>query len=159
MEYSFAPLISTSSKILILGSLPGVKSLRENEYYAHPQNRFWRIMFTIYDTAYSVDYKSRCSLLLTHKIALWDVLKSADREGSSDSSIKNQTPNNIPELLACYPNICFIIFNGSFSLRSFKKYFGEPSLPFRLLLSTSPAVAGRDKERFEMWEKAVRTCV
>lgn len=157
MEYSFDPLISTSSEILILGSLPGVKSLREEEYYAHPQNRFWKIMFAIYDTAYSNDYKSKCSLLLAHRIALWDVLKCADRTGSSDSNIKNQVPNDIPGLLSNYPNIKFILFNGNFSLTCFKKYFGEPVLPYSLLLSTSPALAGRDKERFEMWKKAVST--
>ena len=111
----------------------------------------------IYDTAYSNDYKSKCSLLLAHRIALWDVLKCADRTGSSDSNIKNQVPNDIPGLLSNYPNIKFILFNGNFSLTCFKKYFGEPVLPYSLLLSTSPALAGRDKERFEMWKKAVST--
>lgn len=155
MEYSFSPLVDEKSRILILGSLPGLKSLELNQYYAHPQNRFWKIMFAIFDTPLSNDYSIRCSLLLSNHIALWDVLKCADRKGSSDGNIRNQIPNDIPLLLKEHPNISFIIYNGSCAFSNFKKYFGQPPLRYKHLLSTSPACAGRDHERFEMWERAL----
>lgn len=155
MEYSFAPLVNNRSKIIILGSLPGMRSLEAQEYYAHPQNRFWRIMFDIFGAPLSCDYAVKCALLLDNGVALWDVVKCAERKGSLDGNIRNETPNDIPKLLKIYPNIHFIIFNGTKACASYKKHFSEPTLPYARLLSTSPACAGRDAERLEAWRGAV----
>ena len=156
MEYSFPPLINAKSRILVLGSLPGVRSLELSQYYAHPQNSFWKIMFVIFGAPFSKDYGTRCSLLLENGLALWDVIKCADRDGSSDSRIKNKTPNDLPGLLTKYEHIRLIIYNGSCAITNYKKYFGEPTLPYRRLLSTSPACAGRDSEKFRMWEETIK---
>ena len=155
MEHSFPPLVDKDCRALILGSLPGVKSLEEQQYYAHPQNRFWRIMFSLLGEDFSTDYEKRKSLLLEHHIALWDVVKCADREGSLDGHIRNQIPNDIPGLLEEHPKIRLLLFNGAFAFNNYKKYFGTPTLPYKKLLSTSPACAGRDEQRLTMWREAL----
>ena len=156
MEFSFEPIIDKRSKVLILGSLPGVWSLREIEYYAIGQNSFWKILFSVFVMPYSSDYRTKIGLLAENRIALWDVIKSAERTGSSDSSIRTAIPNDVPGLLKGYPAISSIIFNGGFAFRSYRNYFGKPHLPHTTLLSTSPACAGRDREKTDMWERAVR---
>lgn len=155
MEYSFAPLINDNAKILILGSLPGVRSLEEQQYYAHPMNKFWRIMFDVYSRPFSYSYDVRCQLLLDHGAALWDVIKCADREGSLDGNIKNRTPNDIPGLLSRHQDISKILFNGGCAFTTYKKFWGLPRINHVRLLSTSPACAGRDSARFEMWRRAL----
>lgn len=156
MKKSFAPLIGVGSKILILGSLPGAKSLEMGQYYAYKYNHFWPIMFTLFGGKESALYNDKCILLLKNGVALWDVAKSAERAGSLDSQIKNLLPNDVPALLRSYPNIGFLIFNGGFSFSAYKKYFGAPSLLYAKVLSTSPACAGRFDEKLEMWREAVK---
>lgn len=88
---SFAPAINENSKILILGSMPGIKSLEEAHYYAHPQNRFWKVMSVLCNNdMVSMDYQTRIQTLLDNNFALWDVIKSCKREGSLDSAIENE---------------------------------------------------------------------
>lgn len=156
MEYSFEPITDQRSRLLILGSLPGVRSLMENEYYANSQNKFWKIIFSVLGRPFCTDYLSKVLLLHDNNIALWDVIKCADRSGSSDSNIKAAIPNDIPLLLKGHAEISFMIFNGRFAERSYRKFFGNPQLPFEVLLSTSPACAGREAEKFEIWERAIK---
>jgi hypoxanthine-DNA glycosylase len=156
MEHSFEPIIDRRSKLLILGSLPGAVSLKKNEYYANRLNRFWEILFSVMGRPFSTDYLSKVMFLRDNHIALWDVIKSAERTGSSDSNIKTAVANDIPKLLQDNPGISFLIFNGRFSFNSYKKFFGKPQMPFEVLLSTSPACAGRDKEKHDMWERALK---
>lgn len=156
MEHSFEPIIDCRSRLLILGSLPGVRSLMENEYYGNWQNKFWKIIFSVFGRPLCTDYISKVLFLHDHNIALWDVIKSADRSGSSDSNIKAAIANDIPKLLQDHPGISFIIFNGQFAFKSYRNFFGKPQMPFEVLLSTSPACAGRDKEKHDMWERAVK---
>lgn len=156
MKKSFAPLINEKSKILILGSLPGAKSLEMGQYYAYKYNHFWQIIFAIFKSGELTDYQDKCRLLLENRLALWDVTKSAERNGSLDSQIKNLKPNDIPSLLKDHPGIRYLIFNGGFSYTTYKKCFGEPILPHVKVLSTSPACAGRFQEKLEMWSKAVK---
>ena len=143
---SFAPAINENSKILILGSMPGIKSLEESQYYAHPQNRFWKVMSVLCNKdLVSMDYQARIQTLLDNNFALWDVIKSCSRIGSLDSAIENEKPNNIKYLLKKYPNIKTIYLNGNKSYSAFKKYFPE-LLPLCIKMpSTSPANA-----RFQM---------
>lgn len=153
---SFLPQINDDSKFLILGSMPGIKSLEMQQYYAHPQNRFWKIMGKICnrEDLYTLDYLEKIDVLLQNNIALWDVVKFCDRVGSLDSDIKNEIPNEIPKLLQKYPNIEKICLNGNKSYSSFKKYF-----PFLLqqyecfkMPSTSPANAKFSvDDLFEIW--------
>ena len=142
---SFKPSIDNNSKILILGSMPGVKSLEEQQYYAHPQNRFWKVLGSICNELqlYELDYDVKLKTLLKNNIALWDTIKTCKRDGSLDSDIQNETPNDIRKLLKTYPNIKTICLNGNKSYTEFKKYF-----PYLLekyncfkMPSTSPANA------------------
>jgi len=90
LKLSFPPIADSSCVCLILGSMPGEESLRRQQYYGHPRNAFWRI---INENLPNRSYEDRCSFLLAHGIALWDVLKSAHRQGSLDSAIRNEKPN------------------------------------------------------------------
>ena len=142
---SFKPSIDNNSKILVLGSMPGVKSLEEQQYYAHPQNRFWKIMGDICNKPklHEFDYETKLKTLLNHNIALWDTIKSCKRNGSLDSDIQNETPNDIRNLLKLYPNIKTICLNGNKSYSAFKKYFPDllEKCSCHKMPSTSPANA------------------
>ena len=142
---SFKPSIDNNSRILILGSMPGVKSLEKQQYYAHPQNRFWKVMSTICNEQQlpKFDYKTRLKILLNSNIALWDTIKSCKREGSLDSDIQNEKPNDIRKLLKTYPNIKTICLNGNKSYIAFKKYFPDLLEKYNChkMPSTSPANA------------------
>ena len=127
------------SRVLILGSMPSVKSLEENQYYAHPQNRFWRVMFLLAKEEYSADYEIKKQVLKKLKVALWDSIGLCEREGSMDAVIKNETPNDIRGLLKSYPSIEKIAANGGKSAATLKKFF--PEIKFTALPSTSPANA------------------
>ena len=119
---SFDPSIDNNSKILILGSTPGVKSLEEQQYYAHPQNRFWKVIASICNEPklHEFDYELKLKTLLKNNIALWDTIKTCKRDGSLDSDIQNETPNDIGKLLKTYPNIKTICLNGNKSYSAFK---------------------------------------
>jgi len=125
--------------------MPGIKSLEEQQYYAHPQNRFWKVMGAVCDEAklFEFDYQTKLKTLLKNNIALWDTIKSCKREGSLDSDIQNEIPNNIEKLLKKYPNIKAIYLNGNKSYSAFKKYFSKLSDKYNCikLPSTSPANA------------------
>ena len=142
---SFKPSVDNNSKILILGSMPGVKSLSEQQYYAHPQNRFWKVIGHICNSEklQELDYDLKLKTLLNNNIALWDTIKTCKREGSLDSDILNAVPNDIRGLLNKYPNIKTICLNGNKSYSAFKKYFPDLIEKYDCykMPSTSPANA------------------
>ena len=142
---SFKPSIDNNSKILILGSMPGIKSLEEQQYYAHPQNRFWKVMGAICgeNNLAEFDSDTKLMILLNKNIALWDTIKSCKRKGSLDSDIKNEQPNNIRKLLKNYPSIKIIYLNGNKSYSAFEKYFPDLIEKYSTykMPSTSPANA------------------
>lgn len=142
---SFKPQVNNKSRILILGSMPGIKSLEMQEYYAHPQNRFWKVMGFLCNSKelYNMEYENRIEILLNNNFALWDVIKSCEREGSLDSNIEKEIPNKIPALLKKYKNIKVICLNGNKSYSAFKKYFPELLTLYKCykMPSTSPANA------------------
>ena len=142
---SFKPSIDGNSKVLILGSMPGIKSLEEQQYYAHPQNRFWKVLGNIFNKPelYKYNYDLKLKTLLKNNIALWDTIKSCKREGSLDSDIQNEKPNDIRKLLKKYPNIKIICLNGNKSYSAFKKYFPDLLEKYTCykMPSTSPANA------------------
>ena len=137
---SFEPIVDSNTQVLILGSLPGKKSLELSQYYGHPRNRIWKILSHITGNKISSDYKDKIKFLQTIHVGLWDVAKSAFREGSLDSNIKKETPNDIEGLLSEYSSISVIGFNGKKSEKIFYKYFNEkPKIKYLYLPSTSPA--------------------
>ena len=120
---SFPPIIKKDSKILILGSIPGVKSLEMQQYYAHPQNKFWKIICEIFNEEFTTNYQQRIEILEKHHIALWDVIDTCERKGSLDSEIRNEEANKIEELLQNFPNIKAIFCNGQKSHKNLTKIY------------------------------------
>ncbi|MDR2235253.1 MAG: DNA-deoxyinosine glycosylase [Chryseobacterium sp.] len=151
---SFPPIIDEQSEILILGSIPGGKSLEKQQYYAHPQNKFWRIIFELVNEEFTEDYPRRIETIQKKHIALWDVIDSCERKGSLDSEIRNEEANQIAELLEEHPHIKAIFCNGGKSYKNLMKLLGENnSLPVFLLPSTSPAYTIPFEKKLEGWKK------
>ena len=150
------PIVSQQSKLLILGSMPGEASLKAGQYYAHPRNAFWHIMGELFGAGPSLPYQERVAILQSIGVALWDSLQACTRSGSLDVSIKEEVPNDFPALLAKYPNITHVFFNGSKAERSFLRH-NKPTLSedrhvFARLPSTSPAHAAMGLEaKVQAW--------
>jgi len=139
---SFLPIIDEGSRILILGSMPGVESLKLQQYYAHPRNQFWKIIYDLFDTQVSSIYAERTSFLKSKKLALWDVIENCYREGSLDSNIREEKVNDFSALFKAYPDLKMVMFNGGKAYDTYKKWLGfeRPSeIAFRKLTSSSPA--------------------
>ena len=150
---SFPPIISGTSKILILGSVPGIKSLEMQEYYAHPQNKFWRILFELFQEDFTTDYSQKLKFLAKNHIAVWDVIDSCERDGSLDTKIKNEVHNDVEQILMDYPNIKAIFCNGQKSFKNvLKKLSGNNKIPVFALPSTSPAYTIPLKRKVEEWK-------
>ncbi|WP_437918234.1 DNA-deoxyinosine glycosylase [Sphingobacterium sp. LRF_L2] len=151
---SFAPVIPLNSKILILGSLPGDRSIIENQYYAHPRNRFWNTLAALFEEPIPTDYKNKIDLLQRRKIAVWDVCAKAHRIGSMDTAIVEEIPNQINQLLLKEDHINAVCFNGQTAEKLYDKYFIRlPHLTYISLPSTSPANATFDQNRLiEKWK-------
>ncbi|KFF10936.1 DNA glycosylase [Chryseobacterium soli] len=151
---SFPPLIDEQSQIVILGSIPGVKSLEKQQYYAHPQNKFWKIIFELFNEKFTEDYAERINTLKRNYIAVWDVIDSCERRGSLDSEIRNEEANQIAELLENYPNVKAIFCNGGKSYKNLQKILGKNyKLPVMLLPSTSPLHTIPFEKKYEEWKK------
>ncbi|MFC1955806.1 DNA-deoxyinosine glycosylase [Chloroflexota bacterium] len=143
------PIIDHNARVLILGSMPSTESLRKSEYYANPRNQFWRIIFSLFDTALEASYTGKVSFLKERRIALWDVIKQCDREGSSDSNITRVSTNDLATLLETYPKIKHICFNGQKAVNIFRKNVklnASSQITLRVLPSSSPA----NTESFEV---------
>lgn len=139
--HTFEPVYDERSKILILGSLPSVKSREQGFYYGHPQNRFWRVLAAVLSCQVPETIGEKKKMLLVHRIALWDVIESCDIRGSSDSSIKNVVPADIGAVLE-KTQIGRIYANGRKSESLYNKYiFPKTKTEITVLPSTSPANA------------------
>ena len=141
--HTFPIFINKDSEILILGSFPSVKSRENMFYYAHPQNRFFKVLSVLFNEEYSLDLTKRKDMLIKHKIALYDVIEECDIEGSADNTICNIKVIDIKAILKEYPNIKVIATTGGKAASLFKKYLldkvGDRKVFF--LPSTSPANA------------------
>lgn len=151
----FPPIVSPRPHVLILGSMPGVKSLQEQQYYAHPQNSFWKIMGGLYNSAIDT-YEQRINLIKGNAIALWDVLKCCQRQGSLDAKIDPTTieVNDFAAFLKKHSAITRIFFNGATAEKEFiRRVLPNLSqnttarLSLKRLPSTSPAHAGLHVEK------------
>jgi len=159
---SFSPVENSECTVLVLGTMPGADSLREQQYYAHKHNAFWFIMGECFAAGFDVNYDERLKLLNQHKIALWDVLKQCKREGSLDSNIQQELPNDIALFVEQHKKLKRILFNGKKSEQLFKKYIVLPDsglheLELIGLPSTSPAMATLNKQqKLERWLPALK---
>jgi len=151
----FAPLARADARVLVLGSLPGRESLRRRQYYAQPQNAFWRIMGALFDAGPEHSYAERRARLLAARVAVWDVCAAAYRAGSLDSSIvaSSVVANDLGRFLARHPGIGLVCFNGAKAAALYRRHV-LPALPAPLrelrcvvLPSTSPAHAALRLER------------
>lgn len=137
---SFPPIVSRDARLLLLGSLPGDRSLAAQRYYAHPQNQFWRLMSgVIGQELAALDYEARLATLRAAHIGLWDVVASARREGSSDAAILDPVGNDLPGLIATLPHLRAVGFNGATAFRHGSKQLeGVQGVALIALPSSSP---------------------
>lgn len=138
----FDPVVDRNTRLLILGSLPGDKSLAAQQYYGNRQNKFWRLMSEVLGVELvALAYDARLRTLLEHGVGLWDVVAEAHRPGSLDSAIRNRDDNDLSTLLARYPAIEALAFNGGTAARLGIKKLGEHASAYRIvhLPSSSPA--------------------
>lgn len=156
--HSFAPVADASARILILGSMPGVESLRAGRYYAHPRNAFWRVMGELVGAGPDLPYAKRIMQLRRSRIALWDVLAACMREGSLDAAIDEESiiANDLPAFLAQHRHISHVFFNGATAERCFARHV-QPALEAGILQlqrlpSTSPAHAAMNfVQKLQAW--------
>ena len=151
-----APIADSQTRLLVLGSFPGVKSLQLQQYYAHPQNQFWRILGALWDQPLQqLDYAGRCQQALAHGLGIWDVYASCEREGSLDSAIRNATVSDFVGLAQRSPQLQAIAHNGSESWRH-QRHTRTLGLPVYRLPSTSPANASWSFERkLQAWREVL----
>ena len=142
--HNIPPLYDKNSKILILGSFPSVKSREAEFFYGHPQNRFWKVVSAILGCDCPKTVAEKREMLLSHNIAVWDVIKSCEITGSSDSSIKNVVPNDLSEIFKP-ADIKAVFTNGTASYNMYNKYIKSPEAI--KLPSTSPANAAYSLDR------------
>lgn len=150
--HEFAPVFDKNSRILILGTFPSVKSREQHFYYGHPQNRFWKVLAVLTENPVPASIEEKKRLLLSHGIAIWDVIASCDIIGSSDTSIRNVVPADIPGLLS-QSFITRIYGNGTKACRLYDNYIlSQTGIPIHKLPSTSPANAAFSLEKLiESW--------
>ena len=154
IEHPIEPVFDQNSRILILGSFPSVKSREVKFFYGHPKNRFWKVIAAVYGEKAPDSIEEKKSFLLRNHIAVWDVIKSCDIEGSADSSIKNVVPNDLNRILN-QAEIEHIFLNGKKAEQLYKKYMEkETNRKAECLPSTSPANAAWSFERLvEEWKR------
>lgn len=155
--HSFPSLCNPEATVLLLGTMPGVQSLAMNQYYGHPQNNFWKLVATVFEEEIPTDYNQKKEMLQRNKIAVWDVLQACERQGSLDSAIMKEVPNDFTQFLNEHPNIKLIAFNGQKAASFFKKHVKlTKEYALITLPSTSPANAGKSFEKkLEEW-KSIR---
>ena len=154
--HTIAPVYDAASRVLILGSFPSVKSREAQFFYAHPQNRFWKVLAAVLDRPCPADVEEKKRMLHGAHIALWDTIASCELSGSSDSSIRNVRANDLTEILQT-AQICAVFCNGATSYRLYRKYLEAQSGREAVCLpSTSPANAGWSVERLIGAWQAVR---
>jgi hypoxanthine-DNA glycosylase len=160
----FVPVIDEGARVLILGSLPGQRSLREQQYYAHPRNAFWRIMAEMLGFDVGAPYAERCNILKNKGIALWDVLAASRRRGSLDAAIdvSSARANDFSGLLERHQEIKLICFNGQKSRQLFArlvslKVASAQDIKLVTLPSSSPAYAAMHfEDKLTHWKIIVQ---
>ena len=158
--YCLKPLINSKSAILILGTLPGPESDKRKEYYADHGNKFWAFIYSIFQTPMDYKYDQRCDFLLKHRIALWDVLESAERVGASDNTITNEIPNDLNKFIIEHPQIKRFLLHGTKAYNNFKQYnkhlyYTFPNIRVPSTSSTPGKYVKPLNERKKIWKVAL----
>jgi len=157
-KFSFPPIVDENSKVLILGTMPGERSLAQSQYYANPQNQFWKILSFVTGYNFSISYDEKKELLLKNKIAIWDVLMHCEREGSLDVNISDEVPNDFKKFLSDYPSVDCVFFNGGKASKLFDKYdLAISGKVYKILPSTSSANTSMTfNEKATIWKDEIR---
>lgn len=153
---SFPPVMAPGCRVLVLGSMPGVASLNAGQYYAHPRNAFWPILYALWDAGTpDAAYPKRLDFALSHRVAIWDVAHTCRRQGSSDASITGATPNDFARLFGACPHIRAIFFNGRLAQSLFGRLAAEfgHGRALALLPSTSPAYTLAFGHKLDAWRR------
>ena len=152
---SFEPVLAPDARVMIVGSMPSVKSLADAQYYAHPRNAFWPILFDIWGVVPHNDYERKKAMLREHGVALWDAAACCEREGSLDSSMRGVVYNDFSRVYAVCPRIGVVLCNGgtAFSLFMRSGFAGERRV--LRMPSTSPAYTMPYEEKRRIWKAAL----
>lgn len=143
IKKSFDPISTIATQVLILGSLPGDKSLELQQYYGHPRNRFWKVLSAIHQCELPTTYEEKKAMLLSLNLGVWDVAFTASRKGSLDTAIKEEVPNDLDQFIDQHKELKLIAFNGKKAEALYDKYFKRrEGIQYVSLPSTSPANAG-----------------
>ena len=153
LKRSFGAIVAADTRVLLLGSLPGEKSLERRQYYAHPQNQFWRLVGAVLDVELvSLAYPERLDMLLAKRVGLWDVVASARRRGSGDGAIRDAAPNLLGELVASLPELRAVGFNGGKAHAIGQRQLGQlDGVALLALPSSSPAYTIPFAQKLTAW--------
>ena len=157
MLHSFTPLVAPGARVLILGNMPGVRSLQDQQYYAHPRNAFWPITAELYGFDAAAPYPERVAALTGAGVAVWDVLRSCRRVGSLDAAVEpdSMTANDFGAFFADHPTIARICFNGAAAEKNYRRLVALPHPPGLRLPSTSPAHTAAYPAKLAAWREAL----
>jgi len=158
VKTAFPPIVNANCRVILLGTMPGDRSLSLQQYYGHAGNHFWKLIYALFDQPVAQNYEERKNFLLSHEIALWDVLESCTCEGSLDSNIKNEVVNDFPAFYRQYPSIQHVFFDSKkaeqFYLRHVKK---SDDKVYHLLPSPSRANASKTfVQKLDAWREILR---
>ena len=161
LKSGLPPVVDSGTRVLVLGSLPSDESIRLQQYYGNPRNHFWSIIYKIFDGGRpDDDYSRRIIFLKSLGFGLWDVLQSASRKGSADSSIRNKVPNDIAMFLDRYPRIEKVLLNGTRAREYYRKFCGNARIDGLYVPSSSPR-PGRNvltlERKMEKWNEVMRS--
>lgn len=163
IDQAFPPIEGEKVRVLVLGSMPSQRSLEVQQYYAHPQNAFWKIMSRIFSLSSDLTYQGRAEILKVHHIGVWDVIHSCHRPGSMDADIERDSiaVNDFSEFFKTHPELECVLFNGQAAAKTFARHFGRDfmanqCLRTHVMPSTSPAYAAMSfDEKYKHWRDAL----
>lgn len=145
------PIVDDKTRVLVVGSMPGVQSLEKQQYYGNARNHFWPIIGEVFQEEIPTVYRERIALLKKYGVGLWDTIQSCERKGSLDATIRNEVPNDFRWLFETYPQIELVLFNGGKAFDVFKKQVGLDILTgrsYEKMPSTSP-IPGKNIKSFD----------
>ena len=152
---SFEPVFAPDARVMIVGTMPSVKSLEQAQYYAHPRNAFWPIMFDFFGKMHDNDYERKKALIRTHGLALWDAAACCEREGSLDSAMRGVVFNDFPSLYARCPDVHTVLCNGGTAHALFLRSGFAGDRTVLRLPSTSPAYTLPYAKKLAAWSEAL----
>ena len=151
----FPPVYAPQARVLIVGTMPSVKSLADAQYYAHPRNAFWPILFDVFGEAPTSDYEAKKALICRNRLALWDAAAACEREGSLDSRMRDIAYNDFSSLYAACPDIRTVLCNGAAAHDMFLKSGFAGARRVCRMPSTSPAYTMPYEKKKELWKEAI----